>query len=94
VRQAALDQWGTNVFDSTLLADLRMPDAFEAAAQHTDADDLEGQIVMSADLGEHTDRLQEFAALGFDEIYLHNVHRDQETFIRDFGEKVLPALES
>jgi coenzyme F420-dependent glucose-6-phosphate dehydrogenase len=91
-RQAALDQWGTNVFDNTLLADLRMPDAFEAAAEFMDADDLEGQVVMSADLGEHLERLQEFAELGFDEMYLHNVHRDQETFIRDFGDKVLPAL--
>jgi hypothetical protein len=28
--------------------------------------------------------------LPFLTIYLHNVHRDQETFIRDFGER-LPA---
>jgi len=30
---------------------------------------------------------------GFDEILLHNVHRDQESFICDFAEPVLPALE-
>jgi hypothetical protein len=66
--------------------------AFEAAAEFMRPDDLEGHVVMSADIGEHLERLQEFAELGFDEIYLHNVHRDQETFIRDFGAKVLPAL--
>jgi coenzyme F420-dependent glucose-6-phosphate dehydrogenase len=31
--------------------------------------------------------------LGFDEVLLHSVHRDQETFIRDFASRVLPELD-
>jgi hypothetical protein len=30
--------------------------------------------------------------LGFDELILHNVNREQEQFINVFGEKVLPVL--
>ncbi len=30
--------------------------------------------------------------LGFDELILHNVNRQQQQFIEVFGEKVLPAL--
>jgi hypothetical protein len=30
--------------------------------------------------------------MGFDEIYLHNVGRDQATFIKTFGEQVIPKL--
>jgi coenzyme F420-dependent glucose-6-phosphate dehydrogenase len=30
--------------------------------------------------------------MGFDEIYLHNVGRDQAAFITTFGEQVLPKL--
>jgi len=30
--------------------------------------------------------------LGFDELILHNVNREQEQFIEVFGEKVVPAL--
>lgn len=37
-------------------------------------------------------RVQQAESAGFDEILLHNVHRDQESFIGDFGEHVLPAL--
>jgi hypothetical protein len=30
--------------------------------------------------------------MGFDEIYLHNVGRDQAAFIETFGAQVLPRL--
>ncbi len=30
--------------------------------------------------------------MGFDEIYLHNVGRDQAAFIEAFGKQVLPNL--
>jgi hypothetical protein len=30
--------------------------------------------------------------MGFDEIYLHNVNREQEAFIEAFGTSVLPQL--
>jgi hypothetical protein len=30
--------------------------------------------------------------MGFDEVYLHNVGRDQAAFIDTFGTKVLPNL--
>ncbi len=29
---------------------------------------------------------------GFDEVYLHNVGRNQEEFIRAYGERVIPKL--
>ena len=40
----------------------------------------------------HVDVLRELAELGFDEIYLHHVGREQERFIDAFGEHVLPEL--
>jgi hypothetical protein len=30
--------------------------------------------------------------MGFDEVYLHNVGRNQAAFISTFGEKVIPRL--
>ena len=47
---------------------------------------------VSPDLEEHTAQIQKFVDMGFDEVYLHNVGRDQSAFIRTFGEKVLPNL--
>ncbi len=36
--------------------------------------------------------LQKDIELGFDQLILHNVNREQEQFIEVFGEKVVPAL--
>jgi coenzyme F420-dependent glucose-6-phosphate dehydrogenase len=90
--QAAYEQWGTNIFDSPVLASLRMPADFEAAAEFVQPEDLRGPVLVSADLARHTAWLADYRDLGFDEIYLHNVHRDQERFVAAFGEHVLPEL--
>ena len=36
--------------------------------------------------------IQQFADLGFDEIHVHNVGRNQEQFIKAFGEQVIARL--
>ena len=50
------------------------------------------RMLISADLEEHTVQIQKFVDMGFDEIYLHNVGRDQADFIHTFGKEVLPNL--
>lgn len=40
--RAAHEQWGTNIFDSPVLATLRMPSDFEAAAEFVEPDDRLG----------------------------------------------------
>ncbi len=90
--RAAHEQWGTNIFDSPVLATLRMPGDFEAAAGFVEPDDLLGPVNVSSDLSRHAAWLAEYVELGFDELYLHDVHRDQERFLNDFGASVLPEI--
>ncbi|CAN5546005.1 hypothetical protein BH23BAC4_BH23BAC4_04660 [soil metagenome] len=47
-------------------------------------------VLVSEDTDQHVEWLREYADLGFDTHYLHNVHRDQARFIDVFGESVLP----
>jgi coenzyme F420-dependent glucose-6-phosphate dehydrogenase len=89
---AAHDQWRTSVFDSPVLATLRMPADFDAADEHVRPEDVDGPVNVSADLGKHAEWLREYVELGFSELYLHDVHLDQERFISDFGEHVLPRV--
>ena len=49
-------------------------------------------VWISSDLSWHAARIAELAELGFDEIQLHQVGRNQQAFIDAFGERVLPAL--
>ena len=48
--------------------------------------------MISSDLAQHVAWLQEFAALGFDDIAIHHVGQDLDPFIDAFGEHVLPEL--
>ena len=49
-------------------------------------------VTISSDLGWHAERIAELAELGFDEIQLHQVGRNQRAFIEALGGRVLPVL--
>jgi probable non-F420 flavinoid oxidoreductase len=88
----AHDQWRTNVFPSTLMADIERVDQFEALARHVRPEDMHASVLVGSDLGHHTARLQEVLDLGVDEVFVHQVAGSQERFVDAFGEKVLPEL--
>jgi probable non-F420 flavinoid oxidoreductase len=90
----AHDQWASNVFDPVLAMELVLPEQFEAAARYVTPEDVRSAVLVSSDLGRHTAWLAEFAELGFDRLYLHEVGQaeHQRPFIDAFGSKVIPAL--
>lgn len=89
----AWEQWRFSVFPSPVLAVLRTPAEFDAAASQVTPADVAARMRISADPERHLDWLRQDAELGFEEINLHNVCRsEQARFIEVFGEQVLPAL--
>lgn len=73
-------------------ADIRNPEDFEAMAKIVRPENFEGRVLMSADFGEHAEHIQHFIDLGFNEVYVHNVGRNQEAFIEGYGREVVPRL--
>ena len=55
-------------------------------------DDVADVVRVSADLGQHTAWIAEYAELGFDDVYLHHVGTEQRGFLDAFGAHVLPQL--
>jgi len=88
----AFEQWRTNVFDSTLMADLELVEQFEAAATHVRPDDVRASVLVSADLDQHAAWLRETIDLGVDHLFVHQVPREQGAFLDAFGARVLPQL--
>jgi G6PDH family F420-dependent oxidoreductase len=72
--------------------DIRSPDDFAAMAKLVRPEDFAGRVLISPDLEAHREHLQGFLDLGFDEVHVHNVGRNQEAFLRAFGAHVLPRL--
>jgi G6PDH family F420-dependent oxidoreductase len=73
-------------------ADIRNPEDFAAMAHIVRPEDFEGRVFMSADLDAHAAHLQHYIDLGFTQVYIHNVGRNQQEFIEAFGRGVLPKL--
>jgi probable non-F420 flavinoid oxidoreductase len=91
---AAFDQWRTNLFDSTLAADLESVEQFEEAARHVRPEDVRASVLVSSDLGRLAGWLHEILEAGADDLYIHHVPKEQQAFIEAFGAKVLPELTS
>jgi hypothetical protein len=55
-------------------------------------EDFRNRVLISSDLQRHLEHEQHYVDMGFDEIHLHNVGRNQAEFIETFGRDVLPNL--
>ena len=73
-------------------SDIRSPFDLEQIAKLVRPDDMTSRMVVSSDPDVHRAAVQAPLDLGFDEVYLHNVGRDQRAFIEVFGRDVLPTL--
>jgi coenzyme F420-dependent glucose-6-phosphate dehydrogenase len=91
--EGAWEQWRSVLFPSSVLATLRTPQQFDAAGEPLTREFVREQVRVSSDPQRHLDWLREDLELGFEAIYLHNLHRDeQERFIDVFGDRVVPEL--
>jgi len=72
--------------------DIRHPEDFEAMSKMVHADHFKGRVLISADLDAHREHIQHYIDLGFDEVYIHNVGRNQREFIEAYGKSVIPEI--
>ncbi|WP_134774283.1 TIGR03885 family FMN-dependent LLM class oxidoreductase [Ornithinimicrobium flavum] len=89
----AHEQWRSNVFPEPVNWDTDTPEAFDLIGEHVGPETVRQHVRVSSDLGQHRAWLQEYAELGFDDLYLHFVGQEQERFLDVFGEQVLPQLQ-
>ena len=72
--------------------DIRNPEDFEAMARLVKPEHFHNRVLIADDLQEHLDHIQHYIDLGFTEIYIHNVGRNQADFIQVYGREIAPAL--
>ncbi|TYL38583.1 LLM class F420-dependent oxidoreductase [Natronococcus pandeyae] len=91
--EGAYDQWRTNCVPGPVTQQLRTPEEYDELGEEISREQVEENVRVSADLEQHLEWLQEDLSLGVDKLVLHNVNREQEQFVDDFGENVLPELD-
>jgi coenzyme F420-dependent glucose-6-phosphate dehydrogenase len=72
--------------------DIRSPLDLAQMAKLVRAEDFQGRMLISADPEKHRAEIQKYLDMGFGQIYLHNVGRNQTEWIEAFGKQVLPKL--
>jgi coenzyme F420-dependent glucose-6-phosphate dehydrogenase len=72
--------------------DIRSPEDFAAMAKLVRPEDFRNRVLITSDLALHAANIQHYVDMGFDEIHIHNVGRNQAEFIEVFGREVLPNL--
>ena len=88
----AYDQWRTNVLSNENLGDFSQPEQFDREAENVSAEQLEKMVHISSDPQQFVEWIRKYIQMGFENIILHNVNREQEQFINDFGKNVLPQF--
>ena len=70
----------------------RTPRTSPGIAKLVRPEDFKNRVMISSDLEAHARHIQHYVDMGYDEIHLHNVGRNQAEFIEVFGREVLPNL--
>ncbi|MDB5652367.1 MAG: putative dehydrogenase protein [Hyphomicrobiales bacterium] len=90
--QHAFDQRRFQALGGEANWDLRSPEDFEQATRFVRPEDMKDCVLVSSDPRQHADWLNEFIEIGFEDLLLHQVGRNQLEFLETFGAKVLPQL--
>jgi coenzyme F420-dependent glucose-6-phosphate dehydrogenase len=90
--QGAHEQWRYNFLGGEVNWELRSPQGFDMATRYVKPEDIKDSLLISSDLNQHVDWLSQFIELGFEELQLDQVGRNQDAFLEAFGTKVLPQL--
>jgi coenzyme F420-dependent glucose-6-phosphate dehydrogenase len=72
--------------------DIKNPEDFAAMAKLVRPEDFKNRVLISSDLDAHLAHVQHYVDMGFDEVHVHNVGRNQAEFIEAYGRDVLPRL--
>ena len=89
--QSALTEWpnGGMPFPKQ---DIRNPEDFAEMAKLVRPEHFKNRMLITPDWDQHREYIQQFVDLGFSEIHVHNVGRNQEAFIREFSRNVIERL--
>jgi len=91
-KKTAYEIWPNAGLEGPLGQELAIPKHYEAAAALLSEDDVAKTVICGPDPERHLDAIHEYEQAGFDHVYVHQVGRDQESFLRFYADRILPEL--
>ncbi|HTE23513.1 TIGR03885 family FMN-dependent LLM class oxidoreductase [Flavitalea sp.] len=81
----AYDQWRTNIIGTDKLDDLSTPQQFDIVAEKITREEISEKVPIYTNIEAVIDHVQKYLNNGFQMVTLHNVNKNQEQFVEDFG---------
>jgi G6PDH family F420-dependent oxidoreductase len=91
-KKTAYEIWPNAGLEGPLGQELAIPKHYEAAAALLSEDDVAKTVICGPDPERHLEAIREYEQAGFDHVYVHQVGRDQESFLRFYADRILPEL--
>lgn len=89
----AWSEWRNNTIGIKSQAEIPTPALFDEAGAHIRPEHIENQLLVSNNPDEYIRALQAYKRLGFEKVFVHNVSRQQESFIQFMGKEVIPYMQ-
>jgi len=91
-RKTAFEIWPNAGLEGPLSQELAIPEHYEAAVKLLSEDDVAETVICGPDPEPHLEAIREYEQAGYDHVYVHQVGRDQESFLRFYAEEIIPKL--
>jgi coenzyme F420-dependent glucose-6-phosphate dehydrogenase len=91
-KKTAYEIWPNGGFEGPLGQELAITEHYEAAAKLLSEDDVAETVICGPDPERHLEAIREYEQAGFTHVYIHQVGRDQGSFLRFYADKILPEL--
>jgi G6PDH family F420-dependent oxidoreductase len=85
-------EWWPNTGLKGVGQSLAVPPQFEQATQMVGREDVEKAVVTGPDPEPYIEKIQQFAAAGFDRVYLHQTGTNQQEFVEFADRELLPEF--
>jgi len=90
--QRALELWPNAAMGGPLGQELATTGHYEAVAELVREDDVAESVVSGADPEKHLEAIREYERAGFTHVFVHQIGRDQDAFLRLYADEILPNL--
>jgi coenzyme F420-dependent glucose-6-phosphate dehydrogenase len=91
-KRTAFEVWPNGGMSGPLGQELAIPEHYEAAAQLLDEDQVAETVVCGPDPERHLEAIREYEEAGYTHVWVHQVGRDQASFLRFYADEILPNV--
>lgn len=92
-RETARRWWPNQALPGELGSELRLPRHVEQAVRNIRDDQSAAGILCGPDSRPHLEKIEQYAAAGYDHVYVHQVGPDQEGFFEFYRREILPRFQ-